>query len=335
MKKKRVFIVHGRDKSLRDEVKAYLSECGWSPVILAEQTSSGRTIIEKIENYADVQCAVVLYSGCDWGALKGEAAFSPRARQNVVLEHGFFIGRLGRERVFAIKENGVEVPNDLAGVVYIEKEGDWKRELRKELSALPAQKRTAAKKNPARLSLSLMPSVKELSTILGGKEWSICAEKLECALRDFIDNIDALVRDRGMKAALDGQDSAWDSQHRARRLYYQLKTVLNSESLLSTQANSALLLLYASAIASGKKRGYAALERLVKRKYRTDENGLMFDAWVAFLHSLPPEGEMNNNSIYSFAESMQSCLADLLIGEGKLLPADFPSANLFCLPCVW
>ncbi len=134
MENKRVFIVHGRDGELRDEVKAFLKENGWEPVILAEQASLGRTIIEKIEDYADVKFAVVLYTGCDVGALKGNLQYKPRARQNVVLEHGFFIGRLGRERVFAITDKDVEFPNDLAGVVYISRENDWRAELSKEMA---------------------------------------------------------------------------------------------------------------------------------------------------------------------------------------------------------
>lgn len=135
----RVFLVHGHDEATREKVARFLERVGLKPVILHEQASAGRTVIEKLENNADVGYAVVLLTADDVGKARGEEkGVRPRARQNVVFEAGFFIGRLGRERVALLYEPGVELPSDLSGLVYIEldKGGAWKERLFKELSAL-------------------------------------------------------------------------------------------------------------------------------------------------------------------------------------------------------
>ncbi|WP_295924285.1 TIR domain-containing protein [uncultured Akkermansia sp.] len=124
----RIFIVHGRDIGFRYEVKDFVKSIGLEPIILTEQASMSLTIIEKIENYSDVGFVIVLYTGCDEGRLKQSGNLRLRARQNVVFEHGFFIGKIGRNRVVAIKEDGVETPNDI-----IERNKNWRNELIKEL----------------------------------------------------------------------------------------------------------------------------------------------------------------------------------------------------------
>jgi predicted nucleotide-binding protein len=64
-------------------------------------------------------------------------AQKPRARQNVIFELGFFIGKLGRERVCALFETGVEIPSDYAGVVFVELDPrqTWRFEVAKEIRA--------------------------------------------------------------------------------------------------------------------------------------------------------------------------------------------------------
>ncbi len=133
---KRVFIVHGRDEVLRDSVRDFIEKLGLQPIILADQASLSRTIIEKIEDYSDVGYAVVLYTGCDVGQLRSESPLNPRARQNVVFEHGYFISKLGRKRVAAIVDPEVERPNDIAGVLYLETTSDWRTLLMRELREL-------------------------------------------------------------------------------------------------------------------------------------------------------------------------------------------------------
>ena len=100
-----VFVIHGHDESARESVARFLEKLELEPIILHEQPNKGRTIIEKFEDYADVRFAVVLLTPDDVGAVKDRADdLRPRARQNVVFEFGFFIGKLGRERVCALGE---------------------------------------------------------------------------------------------------------------------------------------------------------------------------------------------------------------------------------------
>ncbi len=130
----KVFIVHGHDDLLKTEVARFISDLGFKPIILHEQASSGQTIIEKIESNSDVGFGVVLYTPCDIGAKKTKSPnLQDRARQNVVFEHGFLIGKIGRKRVAAIVKGEVETPNDISGVVYISHEIEWKLDLAKEL----------------------------------------------------------------------------------------------------------------------------------------------------------------------------------------------------------
>lgn len=130
----KVFIVHGHDELAKVTLARFIEQIGLNPVILHEQASSSKTIIEKIESYGDVGYAIVLYTPCDVGSKVGDAN-SPRARQNVVFEHGYFIGRLGRSKVTALVKGGVETPNDISGVVYVDldERGAWKMDVAKEL----------------------------------------------------------------------------------------------------------------------------------------------------------------------------------------------------------
>jgi len=130
----KVFVVHGHDALLMTEVARFIEKLGLEPIILHEKASSGKTIIEKIEKYSNVGFGIVLYTPCDLGASKDEITnLRPRARQNVVFEHGFLMGKIGRKNVCALVKETVETPNDISGVVYISVENEWKLNLAKEM----------------------------------------------------------------------------------------------------------------------------------------------------------------------------------------------------------
>jgi len=136
---KDVFIVHGRDHKPVTELKAMLYEFGLNPIVLHEQPSGSRTIVEKLEKYSDVGYAFIILTPddrgcnadasftilesprgddyCDWNAVKKELKF--RSRQNVILEFGYFMGLLGRDRVCCLHKGNVELPSDMHGIVYI------------------------------------------------------------------------------------------------------------------------------------------------------------------------------------------------------------------------
>lgn len=134
--KSKVFIVHGHDEAAQSKTARFVEKLGLEAIILHEKASSGRTIIEKIEHYSDVGFAIVLYTPDDLGNAKGKAEeLNGRARQNVVFEHGYLIGKLGRENVTALVEAPVELPNDISGVVYIniDEASAWHLQLAKEM----------------------------------------------------------------------------------------------------------------------------------------------------------------------------------------------------------
>ena len=132
----RVFLVHGQDEAALHEVARFLEHLEQEVVVLREQPNCGRTIIEKFEDYGDVAFAVVLLTPDDHGAVTGGQT-KPRARQNVILELGYFLGRLGRNRVCALYQETVEIPSDYSGVLYVplDTTGGWRLSLAKELKA--------------------------------------------------------------------------------------------------------------------------------------------------------------------------------------------------------
>jgi predicted nucleotide-binding protein len=133
-----IFLVHGRDERYIHEVARFLEKLQQEVLVLREQPNGGRTIIEKFEDYANVGFAVVLLTPDDRGALADAAAeLRPRARQNVIFELGYFIGRLSRARVCALYAAGVEIPSDYSGVLFVplDDAGMWRMQLAKELKA--------------------------------------------------------------------------------------------------------------------------------------------------------------------------------------------------------
>lgn len=131
----RIFIVHGHDGELKQSVARLIEQQGIEAIILSEQANQGRTIIEKFEDYSDVGGAICLFTADDTGKANSAEKYCLRARQNVVFEAGYFIGKLGRHHVVLIADRDVEMPSDLSGVVYTEK-GNWQFELIKELRAI-------------------------------------------------------------------------------------------------------------------------------------------------------------------------------------------------------
>ena|SRR5271157_2478158 len=133
---RKIFVVHGHDEEAKLSVARFLDTLNLEPVILHEQPNQGRTIIEKFEAYDEVGFAIVLFTPDDVGAPKeDQTKLNPRARQNVVFELGYFIGKMGRSRVCVLHKESVEVLSDYQGVLNIamDKRGAWKMELGREL----------------------------------------------------------------------------------------------------------------------------------------------------------------------------------------------------------
>jgi len=139
----KVFVVHGHDKGMLNAVEVYVRRLGLEAIVLGEEAHRGRTLIEKFEHFSEVSYAVVLLSPDDIGRSRTKPAESdrPRPRQNAVLELGYFMGLLGRERVAAVVDATVEnaeYPSDINGVAYIPfnaKHTEWQLLLLREFRA--------------------------------------------------------------------------------------------------------------------------------------------------------------------------------------------------------
>lgn len=138
----RVFLVHGHDNELKESSARFLEKLGLDIIVLHEQSSKGLTIIEKFEEYSDVAFAVVLLTPDDFGgSLENREIQNKRARQNVIFELGYFIGKLGRNHVVGLVKDNIEIPSDYTGVMYIgvDVNGSWKMMLAKEIKAAGLQ----------------------------------------------------------------------------------------------------------------------------------------------------------------------------------------------------
>jgi predicted nucleotide-binding protein len=121
----KIFIVHGHNDASKHELARILEKLGLEPIILHEQPNGGKTLIEKIEdNTSDVGFAFILLTPDD--KCESNRRTDSRARQNVILELGYFMGKLGRARTCCLYKKGVKLPSDIHGIVYLEFEHNLK-----------------------------------------------------------------------------------------------------------------------------------------------------------------------------------------------------------------
>ena len=120
---KKVFIVHGHNGEIKERVARLLLQQNIESIILGEQVNAGKTIIEKFEQNSNVGAAICLFTADDTGKSSKEKDDKPRT--------GFFMGKLGRERLVIIAENRIELPSDMQGIVYIN--NNWELDMLKEL----------------------------------------------------------------------------------------------------------------------------------------------------------------------------------------------------------
>lgn len=132
-----VFIVHGHDNETKQETARFIEKLNLNAVILHERPNKGRTVIEKLVGESEsAGYAIILLTPDDIGFIKGnEKGAEGRARQNVVLELGYFLGKLGRERVCVLLKGSTSIPSDFSGVLYIQMDnaGKWKYDLANEM----------------------------------------------------------------------------------------------------------------------------------------------------------------------------------------------------------
>ena len=141
-----VFIIHGHDDAMKKAVQLFLTRANLKDIVLHEQPDKNRTVIEKLIEEGNSAAYVIALLSPDDTQEDGTV----RARQNVVLEIGYFIGRLGREKVRLLRKGEVVIPSDLQGILFenYDNEGAWRIKLLKEMQAagLPIDLATAVQK---------------------------------------------------------------------------------------------------------------------------------------------------------------------------------------------
>ncbi len=136
--KKQVFIVHGHNEQLKIKVENVLLKLGLVPIILAQKSNEGDTIIDKFErNSSKADYAIILLTADDKGKLKNDKRYKFRARQNVIYEMGYFRAKLGKKNLCYMYEEEIELPSDIKGIGYVTVKNDdkWQFELVKELQS--------------------------------------------------------------------------------------------------------------------------------------------------------------------------------------------------------
>lgn len=119
-KSNKVFIVYGHDAQAREQLELLLRRLRLEPIVLQNVVSVGQTVIEKLESNTEVNFACVLLTPDDEGhRLDHHEEKRKRARQNVVLEMGMFLAKLGRKRVAILMKGDLEKPSDIEGLLYI------------------------------------------------------------------------------------------------------------------------------------------------------------------------------------------------------------------------
>ena len=135
-KKQKVFFVHNDDNIIAQEILDFIEKHNFKPIILKDLAKAGKTLIDEIENVPDINYAIVVLTPDEIGGKEREN-LQFRASQNVILELGIFVGKLGRNRVSGIRDESITLPEDFHGFEYIvyDPKGKWQHQLMKQLKA--------------------------------------------------------------------------------------------------------------------------------------------------------------------------------------------------------
>jgi predicted nucleotide-binding protein len=129
--KRKVFVVYGHDSTSRTQLEAMLRRWGLEPLILDQLPTEGQTVIEKLEGAIAQATFGVVPTPDDEGHRANrpdEKAY--RARQNVVLELGMLLAKLGRQNVAVLlkTQENMERPSDIQGLIYVPFKDDIEKE---------------------------------------------------------------------------------------------------------------------------------------------------------------------------------------------------------------
>jgi predicted nucleotide-binding protein len=133
---KNILLIHGYDETTKESVSKFIEILGLRALILHEQPNGGRGIIEKFGEASNINFAIILLATDDLTSLQNK----PREKQaqinqNVIFEFGYFLGKLGHERVCVLYQEGGEIPFDYSNIMCIpmDSRGGWRLLVAKEI----------------------------------------------------------------------------------------------------------------------------------------------------------------------------------------------------------
>jgi len=136
----RVCITYGRDVLMNKQVVSLIRELGIDPLVMQDKENATKPLADFSNEHPDVNFVIAILSGDDWVYPKDGKPSDAllRADQGVIFHLGFWVGKLGREKVYALyyDQRSYRWPTEYFDVIYtsLDKEGLWKKELVKRLN---------------------------------------------------------------------------------------------------------------------------------------------------------------------------------------------------------
>jgi predicted nucleotide-binding protein len=126
---RKVLVIQGEDGKKGMEVLSFLRKLELDPVIPAEQPGQRMRLMEEFEQNPGIVFAITLLTGDDVGYPRGKPEESwPRPKQDLIFELGFLVGRLRQSLVCALHEEGLDLPSEYSGKIFVpfDADGLWR-----------------------------------------------------------------------------------------------------------------------------------------------------------------------------------------------------------------
>jgi predicted nucleotide-binding protein len=119
----RVFITHGKNKKILDQMKEIVSYGGYDPIVSVERESSAKPVPDKV--MADMRTcgAAVIHVAIDNVLFDKEGNEVPQIYGNVLIEIGAAMALYGNKFVLLVEE-GLKLPSNLQGLYECRYKGD-------------------------------------------------------------------------------------------------------------------------------------------------------------------------------------------------------------------
>lgn len=123
IKGNRVFITHGKDRKILDQVKELVAFGKFEPVVAQERETAAKPVPDKVMDEMRACQAAVIHVAVDGKLLNHEGKEVPQINGNVLIEIGAAMALYGRNFILLVEE-GVQLPSNLQGLYECRYSGD-------------------------------------------------------------------------------------------------------------------------------------------------------------------------------------------------------------------